>query len=84
MTPLHVAIILGQDAIALDIMGRTSTEDLNETFGVCLFCFAFILYSWVKDDGEWRWEIAHQIKSYKFKLTHGMRIRYRETTRHFI
>ena len=39
MTPLHVAILLGQDEIAKDIIHRTSTEDLNLTFGVIFFIF---------------------------------------------
>ena len=33
MTPLHVAILLGQDEIAKDIIERTCSEDLNCTFG---------------------------------------------------
>ena len=34
MTGLQVAILLGQDDIAKDIIQRTSLEDLDQTFGV--------------------------------------------------
>ncbi|KAJ3254258.1 hypothetical protein HK103_007311 [Boothiomyces macroporosus] len=33
MTPLHFAILLGQDDIAKDIIERSFKEDLEETFG---------------------------------------------------
>ncbi|KAI8919746.1 hypothetical protein BC831DRAFT_480228 [Entophlyctis helioformis] len=33
MTPLQFAILLGQDAIARDILERSFKEDLDETFG---------------------------------------------------
>ncbi|KAJ3274144.1 hypothetical protein HDV01_003427 [Terramyces sp. JEL0728] len=34
ITPLHFAILLGQDEIAKDIIERSFKEDLEETFGV--------------------------------------------------
>ena len=36
ISPLHYAILLGQDEIAKDIIERAFVEDLDQTFGVII------------------------------------------------